>query len=192
MIYTTEARRAQRNALSNRMSIVRNRLLFRSFAWSAVAFACVFQSGPFVFAEAQQVVPMAGVPFLGELISIDAQQQASFRVEGKPEPIVVPLSNLVRWGNPLPSRAQTIVVLADGGQLVTAADWSGGTAVQLKQNKFEVLSDTWGTISIDRPLVRGIVFSQRERAAKRESLVESLTARDGDPNGAAKTNARPA
>jgi NPCBM/NEW2 domain len=135
-------------------------------------------------------VPVVGVRFLGELISIDAQQQVSFRVGGKSEPIVVPLSNLVRWGNPLPPRAQTIVVLADGGRLVTAADWSGGTAVQLKQNQFEVLSDTWGTISIDGPMVRGIVFAQRERAEKRERLVASLTARDSATNDVAKTNAR--
>jgi hypothetical protein len=177
--------------VSNLVASVQDLLHFRSFLLSAIACACVLQGGPFIFAETQQVVPVAGAPFIGELISIDAQQQVSFRVDGKSEPIVVPLSNLVRWGNPLPPRAQTIVVLADGGQLVTAADWSGGTAVQLKQNQFDVLSDTWGTTSVDRPMVRGIVFAQRERAEKRERLAESLTARDGAADDAAKTNARP-
>ena len=76
------------------------------------------------------------------------------------------LDELVRWGNPVLPRPQTIVVLADGGRLVTAADWSGGAAVRLEGETVVVLSDAFGEVRLPRSLVRGVVFAQRERCGR--------------------------
>src|SRR6476620_10587338 len=73
-----------------------------------------------VRAAPQEVVPVNGPAFRGELVSIDAVGRVSFRVsDGKEKDGVIrtlPLKELVRWGNPVAPRAGTIVVLADGGQ----------------------------------------------------------------------------
>jgi hypothetical protein len=139
-------------------------------------------------AEPQEAVLLTGAPFVGELLSIDASGSVTFRVSGKGEPTVIRLNELVRWGNPIAPRPQTIVVLADGSRIVTAPDWSGGAAVQLKDNQMSVLSDIWGTINVDRSSVKGIVFAQRERVEKREQLVEELLKREDSTEDVGQEN----
>jgi hypothetical protein len=121
-------------------------------------------------------VPIAGGTFQGELVSIDASGLATFRVakakEQAGETRTIALDDLVRWGNPVAARPQTIVVLADGGQIVTAADWAGGAAVRLAGEDVVLLSDTWNEVRLPRGLVSGVVFAQASRAVVREELVK--------------------
>jgi hypothetical protein len=84
------------------------------------------------------------------------------------------LEELVRWGNPVAPRAQTIVVLADGGRIVIAADWTGGATVKLAGGDVVVVSDMWDEVRLARGLVSGIVFAQQRRAEDRERLVEKV------------------
>jgi len=109
-----------------------------------------------------------------ELLSINRDQLLSFRVSERPEPLNVKASDLVRWGNPLPPKAQMLVLLVDGGQLVTSADWSGGAAVQFKGDTLVVKSDTWNEVKLPKSAVLGIVFDQRRRADEREQIAERL------------------
>src|SRR3954462_7994846 len=74
-------------------------------------------------AVSQEVVPVEGPALQRELVSI-ADSRANFRVaaaNGKPgENRALALDQLVRWGNPVATKAQPMVVLADGGQIVAA------------------------------------------------------------------------
>lgn len=139
---------------------------------------CSCFSGVQVSAAPQEVVPVDGPAFQGELVSIDASGRVSFRVaetkEKNSQARTLPLGDLVRWGNPRAPLPQTIVVLAGGGQIVTAADWAGGAAVKLAGMEVVLLSDTWNEVRLPRDLVRGIVFAQASRADDREKLAERV------------------
>jgi sRNA-binding regulator protein Hfq len=129
-------------------------------------------------AAPQEVVPVDGATFRAKLVSIDTDGRVTFRVFGGKEKDgtvrTILLKDLVRWGNPVAPRAQTIVVLADGGQIVTAADWTVGATVKLDGRDVVVVSDMWGDVRLARGLVRGIVFAQQQRVEDREKLVERL------------------
>jgi hypothetical protein len=135
---------------------------------------CVLCGKSSSVASPLQVVPVEGAAFDAELVSIGADKDLTFHVVEKPEPMVLKLDALVRWGHTVPPRAQTLVTLTDGGRLVTAADWSGGAAVRLKGDDVVVRSDTWDEITLPKNLVSGIVFSQRSRADEREKLAEQI------------------
>jgi hypothetical protein len=92
----------------------------------------------------------------------------------KGEARTLALDELVRWGNPVSPRAQTIVVLADGGRIVTAADWAGGAVVRLVGDDVVLVSDVWDEVRLARGLVSGIVFAQQRRPDDRERLVERV------------------
>ena len=134
-----------------------------------------------MIAAPQPVVPVDGAAFSAELFSITAAGDVRFKVDGQTEPVVLKLNDLVRWGHPVALRAQTIVVLADGGRLVTAADWSGGAAVQLKGDDVVVVSDAWDEVKVPRERVVGVVFAQQRSVVERETLVEEVGKRGGDP-----------
>ena len=129
-------------------------------------------------AAPQEVVPVDGAAFRGELVSIDGGGRVTFREsDGKKKDGAVrtlSLEELVRWGNPVAPRAQTIVVLADGGRIVTAADWTGGATVKLAGGEVVVASDMWDEVRLPRGLVSGVVFAQQRRAEDREKLVEKV------------------
>ena len=103
-------------------------------------------------AAPQEVVPVDGAAFRGELVSIDADGRVTFRVadvkEKSGEIRTLSLDELVRWGNPVAPRPQTIVVLADGGRIVTAADWAGGATVRLAGDDVVLLSDMWDEVRL--------------------------------------------
>jgi sRNA-binding regulator protein Hfq len=143
-----------------------------------------------VGAAPQEVVPVKEAVFLGELGSIDADGRVTFRVaDGKEKDggaRTLPLGALVRWGNPVVPRAQTIVVLADGGRIVTAADWAGGATVKLADGDVVVVSDMWDEVRLARGLVSGIVFAQQRRAEDREKLIERVR---GEPSPAEAADA---
>ena len=126
---------------------------------------------------------LMGQPFVGSLVSIDGGGRVTFRESDgtKKDGAVRTLSleELVRWGNPVSPRAQTMVVLADGGRIVTAADWSGGATVKLVGGDLVVASDMWDEVRLPRRLVSGIVFAQQRRAEDREKLVERVR---GEPS----------
>src|SRR4029079_18093024 len=88
----------------------------------------------------------------------------------------IALDELVRRGNPVAARPRTIVVMADGGQIVAAADWAGGAAVRLADKDVVLLSDTWNEVRLPRGLVSGIVFAQANGADVRGKLVERVRA----------------
>jgi hypothetical protein len=133
-------------------------------------------------AAPQEVVPVDGAAFRAELESVAADGRVTFRLpDGKDKQGAVrtlSLAELVRWGNPVAPRAQTIVVLADGGRIVTAADWTGGATVKLAGGDVVVASDIWDEVRLARGLVSGIVFAQQRRADEREKLVAKVS---GDP-----------
>jgi hypothetical protein len=128
-------------------------------------------------------VPIRGAAFQGELVSVDAAGRTTFRVsKGKEqtgETRTIALDELVRFGNPVAPRPQTIVVLGDGGQIVTAADWAGGAAVRLADKDVVLLSDTWNEVRLPRELVSGVVFAQASGAEVRGKLVEQVR---GEPS----------
>ncbi len=142
---------------------------------------CALCGESLAVAAPQQVVPVDGAAFSAELVSVAANGNVAFRLKEKGEPVVIKSGDLVRWGNPVTPKPQTLVVLADGGRLVTAADWSGGAAVRLNGDDVLVMSDTWGEIRLPRNLVSGIVFAQRSRAEQRERLAERI-AGDASPS----------
>jgi hypothetical protein len=143
-------------------------------------------------AAPQDVVPVDGEAFVGELLSIEADGQVTFRIhsgdESPPKTRTIRLDELVRWGHPVSARPQTIVVLSDGGQLVTAADWSGGAAVRLEGEEVVVLSDTFGEVRLPRSQVRGCVFAQRNHPDDRARLVEETRSVGGDGDAVWLTN----
>jgi sRNA-binding regulator protein Hfq len=129
-------------------------------------------------AALQEVVLVDGAAFRGELLSIDADGFMTFRVSGGKEKDgtvrTVALKDLVRWGNPVAPRAQTIVVLADGGRMMTAADWTGGATLKLAGGDVVVVSNMWNDVRLARGLVCGIVFAPQQRAEDREKLAERV------------------
>jgi hypothetical protein len=137
-------------------------------------------------------VPVEGPTFAGELVSIGADGRVTFRVVADDatngEIRTLPLNDLVRWGHPVVPRPQTIVVLADGGQLVTAADWSGGAAVRLDGDAVVVLSDLFQEVPLPRAAVRGVVIAQRSHSEERAALVERVRSFGGDQDAVFLTN----
>lgn len=137
-----------------------------------------------VAVESPQVVPVDGAAFAGKLVAVGADRVATFQAAGKEAAVSIKLEGLVRWGNLAPLKPQTVVVLADGGRIVTAADWSGGAAVRLVGNNLIVLSDLWNEIRLPRGAASGVVFAQRERAAVREQLIERVRSWEKGKNAA--------
>jgi NPCBM/NEW2 domain len=182
------ARRARRKRVDFGFSIL-------DFEWGCrvCLYALCVLCGEFVFvstdavAAPQEVLPVNGESFRGELVSIDAGGRVTFRVsDGKAKDggvRTLPLEELVRWGNPMAPRAQTIVVLSDGGRIMTAADWASGATVKLAGGDIVIVSDMWGEVRLARGLVSGIVFAQQRRADEREKLVERV--RDQPPQAEA-------
>ncbi len=131
-----------------------------------------------VCAAPQEVVPVDGAAFRGDLVSIDADGRVTFRVaDGKDkdgDARTLRLEQLLRWGNPVAPRPQTIVVLADGGRIVTAADWTGGATVKLAGDELVVISDLLDEVRLARGLVSGIVIAQQRRVDEREKLIEQV------------------
>lgn len=129
-------------------------------------------------AAAQEVVPVDGVAFRAELESVDANGRVTFRLPDAKDKQggarTLPLAELVRWGNPVAPRAQTIVVLTDGGRIVMAADWAGGATAKLAGGDVVVVSDMFDEVRLARGLVSGIVFAQQRRADDREKLVAKV------------------
>jgi hypothetical protein len=144
---------------------------------------CLWLSAENAHAAQQEVVPLNGAAFQGETVGIDANALVIFHVAEKKDQKSgnrsFPLDQLVRWGNPAALRPQTVVVLADGGRIVTAADWSGGAAVRLVGDDVVLLSDTWNEVHLQRRLVSGVVFAQQSRSDERERLVEQVR---GEPS----------
>ena len=106
---------------------------------SLLHFLCGYTSIAAGSVDAAELVPLEGAPVEAELQAVDSNRVTLW---AKP-PLSLPLEEFVRWGYPQPPRPQTIVVLADGGRLVTAAAWSGGAAVRLEGESLVVLSDTF-------------------------------------------------
>jgi hypothetical protein len=132
---------------------------------------CVLCGELFADGTPQYFVPLEGAWGNATLVSI---ADAKVTLRGNDIPQTYKLADLVRWGNPVPPRPQTLVVLADGGQLVTAADWSGGAAVRLKGDSVVIYSDTWDEVPIPKKVVSGIVFAQRSRPEERAQLAEKV------------------
>ncbi len=129
-------------------------------------------------AAPQEAVPVDGATFQGAVESVDTGGHALFRVaDGNKkggESRTLPLSDIVRWGHPVPPRQQTIVVLDDGGQIVTVPDWVGGAAVRLVGDEVAVQSDILNDVRLSRGQVMGIVFAQQRRPEEREQLVDRV------------------
>ncbi len=185
--------RRQGDLVSERVSLSPSLLVFLSALLRVLCVLCGYVAVVVgVNAAPQEVVPVEGAAFAAELVSVSADGVVTFRrivregivaeatapsggvasaVAEKAEVRTLQLDELVRWGNPVAPRARTVVVLADGGQLMTAADWSGGAAVRLEGEKIVVRSDQFGEVPLARGMVRGVVFAQQQHARDREELV---------------------
>ncbi len=140
-------------------------------------------------AQGAVVVPVEGATFEGELVSIDGGEgQVTLRVvEGKATPDAnakdtasksLMLDDLVRLGAPALPRPQTLLLLADGSRLVTAADWKGGAAARLEGDQVVVRSDVFREAHLPRTLVRGLVFANRSSVRDRQGLEKQLRAHE--------------
>jgi hypothetical protein len=137
-----------------------------------------------VHAAPQQLVPLDGESVAAEMVSVDANGQITVQVADKKSAPAeagslkttrsYTFDELVRWGHPVPPRPQSFVVLADGGRLVAAGDWSGGSPVRMDGGDFVVLGDTWNEVRVPRGAVRGIVFAQQSGVKERERLADGL------------------
>ena len=136
---------------------------------------CGYFLGVTVRAGAAELVPLEGAAIEAELRAADTDGLTFFAKS----PFTLAIDELVRWGHPRAPRGQTIVVLADGGRLVTAAAWAGGAAVKLLGDEVVVLTDTFDEVPLPRELVRGVVFAQRSHPRERESLEELVR---GEPS----------
>jgi hypothetical protein len=140
-----------------------------------VVCGCFFSSAISASAAEQEVMPLEGKPFVGELVSIEANGSVAFRAQGSAIAATSPLhtlqlDELVRWGHPHQPRSQIFVVLADGARIVTAAAWSGGAPIRMEKDAIVILTNTWGEVRLAKPLVRGVVFAQRSHPEEREEL----------------------
>src|SRR3954470_22171559 len=128
-------------------------------------------------AAPQDVVPVEGPLVQGELVSI-AEGRASFRVSGQQptagEVRALALDQLVRWGNPVAPKAQAIVVLTDGGQIVAATDWAGGDVVKFSGDEVVVQSGPLQEVRLRRAAVSGVVFALQRTVDDREKLVATM------------------
>jgi hypothetical protein len=124
---------------------------------------------------AQEVVLLNGERFTAELVSINSEGRASFRPERS-----VPLAEIVRWGFPVGTRPQPIVLLEDGSRIVAAAAWSGPLPIELLRDELIVRSDLVDDLRMPRGLVRGIVFAERSRVVERDRLEDSLHRKSPD------------
>jgi hypothetical protein len=151
-----------------------------------------------VASAASVAVPLDGEPFTAELVSVDASGRVTFRETPSASGVASPdarspierttetgklrtrrLNEFVRWGNPAELRPQTVVVLADGGRLITAAAWEGGAAVRLDDEAVIVLTNFFDEVRLPRALVRGVVFAQQSHPSQRERLEEQVREADG-------------
>jgi hypothetical protein len=154
----------------------------KSYMHGILCVLCVLCGNTLPFAmeagAAAVLVPLEGERVRAKLVSVDSGGMVEFHEvslpaeAGSPEGELRAISfeEFVRWGNPAELRPQIVVVLADGGRLVTAAAWAGGAAVRLEDESVVVLSDVFGEVSIPRPSVSGIVFAQRNHPRQREQL----------------------
>lgn len=135
-------------------------------------------NGPCFGGTPQQLVPLVGAPFDAEVVGV-SDGKISLRVVGQPtadQPVEtgLPLAKIMRWGNPTSPRPQPVVVFADGGLLVAAAQWSQGAAIRLAGGQVTVVSDTFGETWLPKKALRGVVFAQLKPAAQREQLISQL------------------
>jgi NPCBM/NEW2 domain len=165
-------------------------------------FICAIIGTSEVFAA--DVLPVTGQQFEGELLSIGSDGQVTFREvnaegTGTVAEATAPSEGstktkragagtrslqpgeLVRWGHPVAARAQSIVVLADGGRIVTAPDWAGGAAVRLEGDAVVMISNVFDEVRLPREMVRGFVFAQRRHPSERERLAERIAGEPRSP-----------
>jgi hypothetical protein len=141
---------------------------------------CVLCGCSFVFVTptghaAPTLVPLDREPVEAELVSLDADGILTFRSSAEAnDSLSLSLDRFVRWGNPVFPEPQIIVVLADGGRLVTAAAWAGGVPVRLDGDSLVVLTEVWGERRLPRDLVHGIVFAQRNHPNERQRLEDAV------------------
>jgi hypothetical protein len=160
-------------------------------------FFCIYFHAA-VASAASVAVPLDGEPFTAELVSVDASGRVTFRETPPASGVASPHARspiarstetgklrtlrpneFVRWGNPVELRPQTVVVLADGGRLITAAAWEGGAAVRLDDEAVIVLTNFFDEVRLPRALVRGVVFAQQNHPRQRERLEEQVRETNG-------------
>jgi hypothetical protein len=143
----------------------------------------------------QEGVLVDGTGFEGALVSVAMDGEILFRGEIAGHPPAeagspgraFQVRDVVRWGNPVMARGGAIVVTANGGRLVTAAEWAGGGAVRFADEKFIMLSPLFGEVPLERGQVRGVVFAPTRGLQEREKLLErvqdAFASAGGEGNG---------
>lgn len=131
------------------------------------------------------LISVGAKPVEAALVGFGADGTVRFRAEATGAEAASPgfsvrIDDLVRWGHPANPRPQTLVLLADGSRLVTAADWSGGSPVQVDAANVVVQSVAWSEARWPRTLVAGIVFSHHERWEDRQRLEDTVRSELGE------------
>jgi NPCBM/NEW2 domain-containing protein len=122
-----------------------------------------------------QVVTAGGETFAATLESIAGDGRLSFQFNDKTKSLAA--DEFVRWSHPRRPGPQTLVLLDDGSQLLTAADWSGGESVGIgKDQKIIAHTELWGDLALPRSNVRGIILAQRSHSQDRQRLQEQVRA----------------
>ncbi|MBI3463471.1 MAG: NPCBM/NEW2 domain-containing protein [Planctomycetes bacterium] len=108
--------------------------------------------------------PVTGDPFPAELLSVDSNWNVRFSAaQGERS---IPAAELVCWGNP--AEAQGPQLVFSGGDLLV------GEVQSADQDQSEVLSATFGRVSVPLELLRGIVFQPPADRALRHQLAFKL------------------
>lgn len=140
-------------------------------------------------------MPVDGEPFAAALVAVDEAGRLTFRPAAEAAspaaaspPRVLTADELVRWSHPALPRPQTFVLLGDGSRLVTAADWSGGAAVELDGDAVAVRSDVWGDVRLPKTSVRGLVLAPRRSALDRLRLEDQIRSARNEQDEVRLTN----
>jgi hypothetical protein len=141
-------------------------LSFRSIVVLGAVFASLFAR---VCDAATEVVALSGERFVAELTSIDAEGRVHFGPSR-----LLTIGDVIRWGHPVETRPQPIVLLDDGSRLVSAAAWAGAAPVALSGDEFMVTSDLVKDMRLARRQVVGVIFAERNHPAQRRALEESI------------------
>jgi hypothetical protein len=116
-------------------------------------------------------VPVEGEPFRAGLSAVDASWRLTFGSGAKQR--MAPAAELVRWGRCVDVRRGPLVLLADGGQLVSDT---------LTADRETLTAETglFGRVRLPLELLAGVVFQLPANRHRRDLLLDRIVASKGD------------
>ncbi len=144
----------------------------RSLAACSLLAAMICGMGCFGEAAATEAtfVPTRGAPIPAALVDIRAD--LALTLETSDGRRTQAADSFVRWGEPHAARRGPLVLLADGGLLVS-------DVVAVDDERLLLASNLWGEVSLPIELARGIVFWPPPDPLQRDRLLDRLRRADG-------------